>query len=308
MLVSAQCKIFGYPTYSVVNGIGRLSTGAVHLEVKHLLLEANVALVKRELADKLVSLGSDVEGDLGHLGQAGDLEGAHAGNDTAVLGDGLSTDEHHVNLAQQAQDVSDGGLGDLGDRDALGAQLADNTVALFGAHLIADVYDSERPRGVLSSTLEQASDGAGGAVGQDTGALGDEAPTSLGDTISGGDGAGGEETAVAEEMLTDSVKATGVLLLLERGDEVLEEEIGTGGEGNGVGDGSLEAVGVGLDGVERLVYGGGRGGVEEGDEGLDGSDRLGQVGVGGEEATVGRDDATKRKPSEQTSKQAQPPL
>lgn len=90
-------------------------------------------------------------------------------------------------------------------------------------------------------------------------------------------------------MLPHGVEAA--VLLLERRHEVLEEEVGAGLEGQRVLDGGLEEVGVGFDGVERLVYGGGGDGVEEGDEGFDGGDGFCEVGVGGEEVSVGGDDA-----------------
>ena len=65
-------------------------------------------------------------------------------------------------------------------------------------------------------------------MGEDAGALGDKAPAGLGDAVSGGDGAGGKQAAVAEQMLPHSVEAAAggaLILLLKRGDEVLKEEI-----------------------------------------------------------------------------------
>jgi hypothetical protein len=81
------------------------------------------------------------------------------------------------------------------------------------------------------------------------------------------------------------------VLLLERRDEVLEEEVGAGLQGQRVVDRGLEEVRVGFDRVEGFVDGGGGDGVEEGDEGFDGGDGLGEVGVGGEEVSVCGDDA-----------------
>lgn len=90
-------------------------------------------------------------------------------------------------------------------------------------------------------------------------------------------------------MLPYGVEAA--VLLLERRDEILEEEVGSRLEGQRVLDRGLEEVGMGLYGVERLVYGGGGDGVEEGDEGLDGGDGFCEVGIGGEEVSVRGDDA-----------------
>lgn len=90
-------------------------------------------------------------------------------------------------------------------------------------------------------------------------------------------------------MLPYRVEAA--VLLLERRDEILEEEIGASLKGQRVLDRGLEEVGVGFDGVKRLVYGGGGDGVEEGDEGFDGGDGFCEVGIGGEEVSVGGDDA-----------------
>ena len=90
-------------------------------------------------------------------------------------------------------------------------------------------------------------------------------------------------------MFADGVEAP--VLLLKRGDEVLQEQVGARGEGDGVGDGGLEAVAVQLDGVEGFVDGGGGDGVEEDDEGFDGGDGLGELGVGGEKLSVGCDNA-----------------
>lgn len=90
-------------------------------------------------------------------------------------------------------------------------------------------------------------------------------------------------------MLPYGVEAA--VLLLERRDEVLEEEVCAGLQGQRVLDRGLEEVGVGFDRVERLVYGGGGDGVEEGDERFDGGDGFCEVGVGGEEVSVGGDDA-----------------
>lgn len=75
-------------------------------------------------------------------------------------------------------------------------------------------------------------------------------------------------------MVAHGVEGAAVLLL-ERRHEVLQEQVGAGGEGHRVGDGGLEAVGVGFDGVEGFEDGGGGDGVEELDEGFDGGDGLG---------------------------------
>lgn len=90
-------------------------------------------------------------------------------------------------------------------------------------------------------------------------------------------------------MLPYGVEAA--VLLFQRSDEVLEEEVGSRLEGQRVLDRGLEEVGMGLDGVEGFVYGGGGDGVEEGDEGLDGGDGLCEVRVGGEEVSICSDDA-----------------
>jgi len=51
-------------------------------------------------------------------------------------------------------------------------------------------------------------------------------------------------------MLSHGVEAA--VLLAQRGNEVLEEEICSGGERDGVRDGGFEAVGVDFDCVENL--------------------------------------------------------
>lgn len=115
-----------------------------------------------------------------------------------------------------------------------------------------------------------------------------EPPARLGDAIPRSNSPTGEQAPIAQQVLTHGVEAA--VLLLKRGDEVLQEEVGAGMEGHGVGDAGLEDVGVGLDGVERLEDGGGGDGVEEVNEGFDGRDGLGEVGVGGEEISVGGND------------------
>lgn len=90
-------------------------------------------------------------------------------------------------------------------------------------------------------------------------------------------------------MLPYGVEAA--VLLLERRDEILKEEIGSRLEGQRVLDRGLEEVGMALYGIESLVYGGGGDGVEESDEGLDGGDWFCEVGIRGEEISVGGDDA-----------------
>lgn len=120
-------------------------------------------------------------------------------------------------------------------------------------------------------------------------ALSDKPPTSFGDAVSSINGSGGEQASIAKKMLAHGVEAT--FLLLKRRHEVLEEQVGAGSERDWVRDGGCEAVGVGFDRVEGLVYGGGGDGVEEGDEGFDSGDGFGQLGVGGEEVAVRLDDA-----------------
>lgn len=112
-------------------------------------------------------------------------------------------------------------------------------------------------------------------MGEHTLSLTHEAPTGLGDAVPGGNRSVGEQAAVAEEMLADGVEAA--VLLPKRGDEVLLEEVGAGGEGDGVRDGAAEAVGVGFDEVDGFEDGCGGRGVEEGDERFDGCDGFGEV-------------------------------
>jgi hypothetical protein len=124
---------------------------------------------------------------------------------------------------------------------------------------------------------------------EDAFALCDEAPAGFGDAVTRGNGTAGKEAAVAEEVLADGVEAA--LLLLERSDEILQEQVCAGGQGHGVLYGGFEALAVVFDGVEGFEDGGGGNGVEEDDEGFDGGYGLGEVGVGVEEVAVSRDDA-----------------
>lgn len=84
-------------------------------------------------------------------------------------------------------------------------------------------------------------------------------PSCIGNTLSRGVSTLGKKASVAEEMLPHGVEAA--ILLSERRNEVLEEEICSGRERYWVRDGGLEAVGVDFDCVEDLEYGGGRLGV-----------------------------------------------
>jgi hypothetical protein len=111
-----------------------------------------------------------------------------------------------------------------------------------------------------------------------------EAPPRIGDALPRRVGAIRKEAAVAQEMLAQGLEAA--VLLPKRGDEVLLEEVGAGGEGDGVGDGVAQLVRVRLDEINGLEDGGGRGCVEELDEGFDGGDGLGEVWVGGEEVSI----------------------
>lgn len=185
--------------------------------------------------------------------------------------------------------MANGRAGNLCHGNALFAQGLDDGVAFLGARRVADVDDAKLARAVLGRALQDREDGARVAVREDRFTLGDEAPAGLGDARAGSDRAGGEEAAVAQQVLADGVEAA--VLLLEGGDEVLQEEVGAGGERDGVLDRGLEAVAVGLDSVEGFVDGGRGDRVEQLDEGLDRGDGLGQVGVLGEEVAICRDDA-----------------
>lgn len=276
-------------THGIINGINRLLARGVRGKVEHLLLKANVPLVEGKLARKLVRLGRHVKGYMRAARQLRNLKGAYPGDDAAVLRDRLGAHNDHVDLPQQSHDVRHRRSRNLRHGDALFAERFNHAVALLGAGRVADVDDAKLAGPVLGGALEDGQDGARVAVGEDGFALGDEAPAGLGDARAGGDGAGGKEAAVAEEVLADGVEAA--VLLLEGGDEVLQEEVGAGRERDGVLDRCLEALAVRLDRVERLVDGGGWDRVEELDEGLDGGDGLGQVRVLGEEVAVCRDDA-----------------
>lgn len=163
-----------------------------------------------------------------------------------------------MDLAQQAEDVGDGGLGDLGDRNALVAELLDDAIRLGRTVLVADVDDLEADAavaGLVCGAEEQVGYGAGGAVGEDDLAVADEAPAGVGDAVAGGDGAGGEEAAVAEKVGADGFEGlvgggggggrggcVCAFLLLKRGDEVLKEEVGAGLERDRVVHGCVEGV------------------------------------------------------------------
>lgn len=120
-------------------------------------------------------------------------------------------------------------------------------------------------------------------------ALPHKPPPRFRNAVPGCDGPTRKQASIAQQVLPYGVEAA--VLLLERRDEILEEEICARLEGQRVLDRSLEEVGMGFDGVEGLVYGGGGDGVEEGDEGFDGGDGFCEVGIGGEEVSVGGDDA-----------------
>jgi hypothetical protein len=81
------------------------------------------------------------------------------------------------------------------------------------------------------------------------------------------------------------------ILLAQRRDEVLKKEIGSGGEGYGVGNGGFETVGMDFDGVKNFENGGGRVGVKEGDERLDSGDRFGEIGIRQQKPAVCFDNA-----------------
>ena len=80
---------------------------------------------------------------------------------------------------------------------------------------------------------------------------------------------------------------TEVTRSLEGGDEVTLEEIGTGGEGDGIADGAFQVGGRGGEEVEGFGDGGGGGVGEEEDEGFDCGDGHSEVRVGGKEGVVG---------------------
>lgn len=92
-------------------------------------------------------------------------------------------------------------------------------------------------------------------MGENTLTLANQSPSCIRDALSRDIRPGGKESAVAQKVLTNSIEGT--ILLTKRGDEVLEEEVCSGGERYGVGDGGLQTIGLGLDGIEGLEDGGG---------------------------------------------------
>lgn len=84
-------------------------------------------------------------------------------------------------------------------------------------------------------------------------------------------GPGHEYAAVGEEMGAHGVEAT-LPRRAEGGDHVPLEEVGAGGETDGVADAGLEEGGLCGEEVEGLEDGGGVGVLEELDEGFDGGD------------------------------------
>lgn len=267
-----------------------LFAGRLDAEIQHLLLETQISLVQRELSDKLVRLSSDVEGDLSPQRQLSNLVSAHARNNATILRHSLRTHKHHIDLSQETQRMRNRRLRDLRDGDSLTSELLDDSIALLIARLIPHIHHSEFTRTISRrSALEQSRNRSRRTMSQDALSFSHKSPTGLGDTIARSDGTSRKEAPIAEQVFANGVEAP--ILLLKRGHEVLEEQVGAGGEWDGVGDGSFEAVAVQLDGVEGFVDGGGGDGVEEDDEGFDGGDGLGELGVGGEELSVGCDDA-----------------
>lgn len=290
----------------------------VGVKVDDVLVEAEVELVDGEGLAELVLLGGDVEGLAAGLGEDGEGVGAHAGDDAAVGGDGLGADE---DLVDGAHGVGEGGEGDGGDLDALGAQRGDDAGALGLERRVDGVEDPEPPRRVHIPAVvvrgggapQQVADDARAAHGQDHRVVVQVLAAVDGDALAGVLGARGEEAAVAEQVLADDLEALvgvvdgrgGVLAgavgagprrrsccrLLKRHDQVLAEEVGAVAEGDGVADGGLQLLGLRLDEINSLVDGLDLRVAQELDQGFDGRHGHGQVRVLFEQAVVGRDDA-----------------
>lgn len=81
-------------------------------------------------------------------------------------------------------------------------------------------------------------------------ALTDKSPSCIRNALSRGISTLSKKTSVAKKMLSHGIEAA--VLLAQRGNEVLEEEVCSGGERDRVRDGSFEAVGVDFDCVEDL--------------------------------------------------------
>lgn len=196
--------------------------------------------------------------------------------------------------------MGDGGLGYLGDGDALPAQLGYYAVGLSAAAGVADVDDLEGDAagavaGLAGSAAKEVVDGAASTKGEDGRAILDEAPADARDVLAGLEGAVDEDGRVGQKVIARSGEGrAGVVLGAQGLDDEALEEVCAGGEGHGVADGGVEGGDVGLDEVEGLEGGGGGAGLEERDQGLDGGDGLGIVFMLGEDAVVFRDDVEGR--------------
>lgn len=310
----------------VVDGVLHGLGPRLRVLVFGLLLSAGVeveqALVKVDLAKvelaggeglaELVLLGGDVEGllGLGGPGELGDLVRAEAGDGAAVGGDGLGADDDHADLLH---DEGDGAEGDGGDADALGAQGGHHAVALDLEGRVDGVDDAEAPGVVdvvakvvpLGGAAQQRADDAAAAQREHRGAVGDVLAGVDGDALAAVLGAGGEEAAVAQQVLARLlepdvgvrvvllllvVARAGRIRLLKRHEQVLLEQVGAVGQGDGVGLGRLQLGALRLDEIDSLVDGLDFAVAQELDQGLDGRHGHREVGVLGEEAAVGRYD------------------
>ena len=273
---------------------------AVGAKVEHLLLDGQVVLAKREHAHELVALGHDIHGLARRAGQDGHLVGAHAGDDAPVLNHALRAHEHHCHHPHAVRDRR------LGDRRHGHGQLAQGADDLPGLgvrarmRLHVDDFEAGRARAVGGGGgLQHRTHDAAAPVREHHAAVAHKAAAVAGDGAAGGFGALDEQPPVAEQVLPDGLEvAAGAWPVVQRGaaqggDEVALEEVGTGGEGDWVGDGAFELGGGSGEEVERFGDGGEGGGElgKEQNERFDGGDGHGEVGIGGEEGLVGRDDA-----------------
>lgn len=94
-----------------------------------------------------------------------------------------------------------------------------------------------------------------------------------------------EQATIAQQVLPNSLKAPRASRL-ERRDHVALEEVGSGGERDGVGDLGFQIIGLCFNQVEGFVDGDGAGLYEQLNESFDCGNGHGEVGVVGDEATV----------------------
>lgn len=289
--------------------LGAILLLLARVEIEETLVERVVKLSQREGLAKLVLLRRDEERPPVRLGQLCDLVGTESRDGTSVGRDRLGAHDHHVGLLDS---IAHGAQRYRGDRYALGPERCDNPVALNLERRVYGVDDLESNRLVhvvsvvmlLCRAAQQRADDAAPTVRQDRRVVVYVLPGIDGDPLPPVLGPGGEYSAVPEQMQADLLetalrvgrvlvldRSPGRIRLLKRHDQVLLEQVGAVGQGDGVRDGLLQLGTLRLDEIYSLEDGLDLAVAEEFDQGLDGRHGHGNVRVLGEEAVVSRDDA-----------------